>query len=61
VLLCDDASDALGLFGSLSRPDFSRFSSVSYMLCLGSVLVLRFLLGQTHASAFCGHTRANVQ
>lgn len=32
VLVCDDASDALGLFGSLSRPVFSRFSRVSYIL-----------------------------
>jgi hypothetical protein len=61
MLLCDEASDALGLFGSLSRPVFSRFSSVSYMLCLGLAGVLIVLLGQTYASAFCGHTRAKVQ
>ena len=33
ALVCEEPSDdALGLFGSLSRPLFSRFSSVSYIL-----------------------------
>jgi hypothetical protein len=48
---CDDASDALGLFGSLSKPVFSRFSRVSYILWLKSAIASISMCGQTHASA----------
>ena len=46
TFICDDARDALGLFGSLSRPVFSRLSSVSY--------ILRFKLAFTFVST-CMH------
>ena len=52
VLVCEDASDdALGLFGSLSRPVFSRLSRVSYILWSMSAGVYT-LSAHTYALAF---------